>query len=120
MSARFTLPSSLRIQHRRDFTRLKQSGSRRTRQGLVLNWVELPADSKPRLGLITTRKLGPAVVRNRCRRLLREAFRLNRPLLRPAELVLVARGALVGKSFAAVQAEYLALLRDAGLINSQS
>ena len=42
----------------------------------------------PRLGLSVGRKLGGAVVRNRWKRLLREAFRLSRPRL-PAGLDLV-------------------------------
>ncbi|MSU42115.1 MAG: ribonuclease P protein component [Pedosphaera sp.] len=117
MPAQFTLPSSARVRHRRDFARLKQQGHRLARAGLVLNWMELPPQSDPRLGLITTRKLGPAVVRNRCRRLLRESFRLNQHCLqRPADMIVVVRTNLVGKTFAAVQTEFLAALRDAGLI----
>ena len=42
----------------------------------------------PRLGLSVSRKVGPAVVRNRWKRLLREAFRLSREEL-PAGLDLI-------------------------------
>src|SRR5262245_61233417 len=112
----FGLPRSRRIKQGRDFARAKTEGRRLTQGCLILNWVMLPGQSQSRVGVITGRRVGEAVVRNRARRLLREAFRLSqRNLIQPVDLVLVARPSIVGKSFAAVALDYVAALRRARL-----
>ena len=52
-----------------------------------------PGDGPARVAMVTGRRVGNAVVRNRARRLLREAWRTLRPEVRDdVDIVLVARG----------------------------
>jgi hypothetical protein len=65
----------------------------------VLYWFKRPAepgDEGPRLGLSVSKKLGGAVVRNRIKRLLREAFQANAgQLAEEYDLVVIARPQLI-------------------------
>jgi ribonuclease P protein component len=106
-----------RIKQGRDFSRVRQLGERLSTGCLVANWQRLPGEGPSRLGVITSGKIGNAVVRNRARRLLRESFRLHQQSLpKSLDLVLVARASIVGKNFAAVERDFLAALRKAGLL----
>ena len=114
---RLRLGRAARIKQGRDFARARQEGQRLAVGCLVANWRRLPAASASRLGVITGRKIGGAVVRNRARRLLREAFRLHQhDLAGPVDLVLVARPSVVGKGFVEVETDFLTTLRKAGLL----
>ncbi|HWD94451.1 MAG TPA: ribonuclease P protein component [Verrucomicrobiae bacterium] len=108
---------AMRIKQGRDFSRVRQDGQRLVHGCMIANWRKLPAESSHRLGVVTSGKLGNAVVRNRARRLLREAFRTHQyDFAQPVDLVLVARASIVGKTFAAVEKDFLTTLRKAGLL----
>ena len=111
----------MRVKQGRDFTRVRQAGQRLVMGCLIANWLRLPAGSGTRLGVVTSGKIGNAVIRNRARRLMREAFRLHQhDLVQPVDLVLVARQSITNKSFAGVERDYLAALRRAGLLKATS
>jgi len=113
---RLRLGRGARLAHTRDFARVRRVGERLTQGCLIANWQPLPAGSPLRLGVVTSKKIGGAVVRARARRLLRESFRRHQhALARPVELVLVARNSIGGKAFAAVEKDYLTALKRAGL-----
>ena len=118
-SRTFRFSRSSRLKLGRDFLRAKTKGERLSSGCLIANWLLLPAGSSARLGVITSRKIGNAVVRSRARRLLRESFRLHQhELSRPVDLVLVARNSIVEKSFAQVEHDFLRALRQMQLLKS--
>jgi ribonuclease P protein component len=83
---------------------------------LIANWRLSKEGTPSRLGVITSSRIGNAVVRSRARRLLREAFRLHQHDLKNAvDLVLVARNSILGKGLAEVENDFLTILRKAGL-----
>ncbi len=109
-----------RIKHGRDFARVRLEGERLVTGCLIANWRRLPAGAPSRLGVITSVKVGGAVVRNRARRLLRESFRLHQyDLAQPLDLVLVARPSIAVKGFAEVEKDFLTGLRKAGLLRER-
>jgi ribonuclease P protein component len=115
------LARSSRVTANRDFVRIRQEGQRLAQGCLVANWNALPEGAKPKLGVVTSRKIGGAVQRTRARRLLRESFRLHQhDFARPVELILVARNSIAGKKFADVEKDFLATLRRAGLLRNDA
>ena len=113
----FGLPRTRRLQRGGDFARIKQEGYRVVHGCLILNWSRKEGGQECRLGVVTSRRIGNAVVRSRARRLLREVFRRHHIGIQPVvDLVLIARNSIVGRDFAAVEKDYLEALRRAKLL----
>jgi ribonuclease P protein component len=111
------LSRATRVTQSRDFLRIRQQGERLAQGCLVANWNKLPDGASPKLGVVTSKKIGGAVQRTRARRLLRESFRLHQhEFLQPVEIILVARNSIAGKKFADVEKDFLTSLRRAGLL----
>jgi len=116
-AGRLRLNRASRLAQSRDFARVRQQGQRLAQGCLIANWNRLPEGGTPKLGVVTSKKIGGAVARSRARRLLRETFRRHQhEFAQPVELVLVARNSIAGKSFAGVERDFLAALRRAGLL----
>ena len=113
------LGRAARLAQSRDFARVRQQGERLALGCLIANWHKLPAGSAPKLGVVTSKKIGDAPVRSRARRLLRESFRLHQhEFSQPVELVLVARNSIAGRTFAQVEKDFLAALKRANLLKN--
>jgi ribonuclease P protein component len=114
---RYRFGASSKIKRRRDFVELKALGKRAALGCLVANWQSVAGASRSRLGVVTSGRIGPAVVRNRARRLMRESFRLHEhEFAQPLDLVLVARPSISGKQFPEVERDFLTILHKAGLL----
>lgn len=116
---RLRLGRAMRLEQSRDFARVRQQGQRLALGCLIANWNQLPDGAKPKLGVVTSKRIGGAIERSRARRLLRESFRLHQhELMQPVELVLVARHSIAGRDFAEVEKDFLAALNRAGLLKN--
>jgi ribonuclease P protein component len=114
---RLRLSRASRLAQSRDFARVRQQGERLAQGCLIANWNKLPEGGAPKLGVVTSKKIGGSVERSRARRLLRETFRQHQhEFAQPVELVLVARNSIAGKNFAEVEKDFLTALNRAGLI----
>ena len=114
-----TFPKSERLRCGHQFRLVYARGRRFAGRLLVLLVLdEPPAPPAGRaVGIVTSRKVGNAVARNRARRLLREAYRLNRHKLKSNfQLVMIARTAIQGTTFSTVTAEVLKLWAAAGIL----
>ena len=110
----FTFRRKERIRKRKEFDGVYSAGEKRVCSLFVLYWREnnLP---NHRLGVSVSKKVGGAVVRNRIKRVFRDAFRQTRfPAGDGVDFVLVARRRMRDVSPEIFAGEYRRLLKSAG------
>jgi ribonuclease P protein component len=108
-----TLGAAERIRRRSEFELIYKHG---TKAGGRFMTIFLLRNGRPisRLGVAATRKLGGAVVRNRCKRLVRDIYRRHKP--GPGlDLVVVPRREFLNVGLASLEADYQSIVaRRAG------
>ena len=101
----------MRLHLNREFQQVYKQGKRRHGKGFSIISAPNGADSS-RLGISVQRKAGPAVRRNRIKRLFREAFRLHREQFPQAsDIVITVRPDFSCDRLAELEQEITGLLR---------
>lgn len=113
------LPSRLRLKASRDFSKVRELGQSFPGRCVVLGVQKVPDQSHFQFGLITTRKIGHAVIRNRIRRLLREVIRDQQGSFSDeVRLVVIARWRAAEVSLEDLRSDLMKTARRAGILKA--
>ena len=108
--------SSLKLNH--IFQRLYHTKG--AADGFLVLYARKNRTASNRVGITVSKKLGKAHIRNRIRRRLREAYRLNEEKFLPGwDIVLVGRGKALDADFAAIMNSFLSLAKKAGILREE-
>jgi ribonuclease P protein component len=108
------LTAAQRLRTAADFDEIRRLG-RRVETGPFTLRLRLRPQGPRRLGVIASRRAGPAVSRNRAKRVLRELFRRNLEALPVScDVVVIVRANFFEHTFEAMREFYLRAVRQAG------
>ncbi len=117
MAARLCFPKSARLFRASQYQRMKHEGTSFHGKFFVLSVLKNAPTSEVRVGLITSRRVGGAVARNRVRRRLREIIRAARPQIHAGTwLTLIARQAAAQASSGILAAVWQQLARRSSIL----
>lgn len=105
-----------RLHLQKDFNRVFKKGLKLDNKAIRIMAYINEGQQIRRLGLVTPRKVGTAVLRNRTKRRLREIFRTNKHSLEPGlDLIFISRPETASLDYGSLKKIILGLLESAGL-----
>jgi len=110
------LPRECRLHRSGDFARVRREG-RAWSESLLVVLVASNGGTRTRIGFSVSKRVGKAYMRNRTKRLLREAVRSMLPRLVPGyDLVVIGRPAIAGRSLRTIAEALERTLRQAQIL----
>ena len=114
---RYRFPARRRLKRSWDFERVRKEGQTVRGALLTLGVLRLEGATGFKVGIVTSRRLGGAVVRNRVRRRLREIMRRRQhEVVAGVWLVVIARPPAAGATSAMLEKEWQRLTQRAGVL----
>lgn len=116
-TARLRFPKSARLLNSREFRKVREKGKSSQGRLLRIGVLKDTEITPSRIGLITSKRVGGAVDRNKIRRRLREIIRADRAKLASGfDIVVVAKSAAAQAAFDDLRAEWLLLARRLSIL----
>ncbi|KPU26452.1 ribonuclease P [Caloranaerobacter sp. TR13] len=110
------MDKKLKLKNSREFKRVYNHGSSYANKYLVIFFIRNNLGYN-RVGFSVTKKIGKSVVRNRIRRLMKEAYRLNSDKLKQGyDLVFIPRKIAVGYGYKEIESAMLHLFKKIKLL----
>lgn len=112
VQASLSLQKGAKIRKNKEFKKIYSRGKSYANKLLVL-YIANNKEDKTKVGFSVSKKVGKAVVRNRVKRLIREAYRLNQDKIkkRGVSLVFIARNRAKDANFIEIEKALLDLLK---------
>ena len=112
-----TFPRARRLTRPPEFTRVRTEGKAQRGALLIVGSLKLEDEAPARIGFVTSKRVGSAVVRNRVRRRLREIVRRHQhELCTGFWVVVIARPAAARATYGALEDEWLRLAKRAFIL----
>jgi ribonuclease P protein component len=116
---KFGFSDNQRLCLKNDFKSVFKKGRKLTFASIVM-WCKPSGLENVRLGIIVSKKLGGAVIRNRIKRIIREVFRLNRhKIVKGTDILLYPVKAEIFGSFFDAQDSILSIWKKAGILKDE-